>query len=84
MVLSLIATTGMVLGVLSGILITRTMRRSNLIVTTLGILLGAGLLLAHPIGSRCLELTAYVVVFSFAYHFVNTRSEKLVGSIVTR
>ena len=75
--LSLVATTSMVILALMGRGIPALAQKINLIGTVIGIVLGALLLIQHPLGSRCLELTTYIVVFAFTYRFIATRTQKL-------
>jgi hypothetical protein len=74
MSVSLIATTGLVIVALFGKTSPNIVRRINLVLTLIGIALGAGLLIHQPIGSRCVELTAYILAFGIAYHFIEARS----------
>jgi len=75
--LSLLATVTMVIMALFSRATPFLARRTNLFVTGLGITLGVILLIQMPLGMRCLELTAYLVVFSLAYRFVSMRSTQL-------
>jgi len=52
-------------------------RRTNLFITSFGIVLGGLLLIQVPLGVRCVELTAYLIIFTLAYRFVSERSAKL-------
>lgn len=75
--LSIVATTIMVIMALFGRTIPALAQKINLVGTMTGIVLGTLLLIQHPLGSRCIELTAYVVVFGFAYRFIAARSRHL-------
>lgn len=74
MSISLVTTTGLVVASLLNKTPTNIVRRINLVLTLIGIVLGAGLLIHQPIGSRCIELTAYVLAFGVAYHFIEAHS----------
>jgi hypothetical protein len=74
---SMIANTIMTIMALVGNRVPVLTQKINLVGTIIGIVLGALLLIQHPLGSRCVELTAYVVVFGFAYRFVAARSRRL-------
>jgi len=74
---SLVTTIGMVTVSILGTQVPKKLRQVNLTATILGVILGSSLLIMHPIGSRCIELTAYVVVFALLYRYVGHRSEKL-------
>jgi multisubunit Na+/H+ antiporter MnhE subunit len=52
-------------------------RRANLLITGIGIAIGGILIIQNPLGSRCLELTSYLVIFSFAYRYITMRSSQL-------
>ena len=80
--LSLVATTSMVILALMGRGIPALAQKINLIGTVAGIVLGALLLIQHPLGSRCVELTAYVLVFAYAYRFIAARSQQLAAHSV--
>ncbi|MDB5178001.1 MAG: hypothetical protein JWO61_384 [Candidatus Saccharibacteria bacterium] len=75
--LSIIATVTMAIMALLSHATPFVARRTNLFITGIGIALGGILLIQHPLGARCLELTAYLIVFSLAYRFVSVRSTQL-------
>lgn len=80
MSLSFVVTSIMVVLALFGVATPNKAHRANLITTIVGVTIGAVLLAAHPIGSRCLELTSYIVIFYFAYQYVSVRSKNLITS----
>ena len=51
--------------------------RSNLVVTSTGILSGLILLSAHPLGTKCAALFAYTLAFAATYMFVTKRNRVL-------
>lgn len=83
MSISLVATTGMVIASLCNIIVSRKIQLLTLIATVAGVILGASLLIIHPIGSRCLELTSYMIVFYFAYRYATIRSQSLAAAPLT-
>lgn len=75
--LSIVATVTMTILALFSKATPKNVQRLNLAITSIGIALGTILLIQNPIGSRCVELSAYLVVFAFAYRFVANRSHAL-------
>lgn len=49
-------------------------RITNRIVTTLGVIAGAVLLIQHPMLSTCITLTTYVMAFMVAEHYIQKRT----------
>jgi hypothetical protein len=78
--LSIVATLVMTVAALASKATPKKLRQANLLVTGVGIALGGILLIQNPIGSRCLELTAYLAIFAVAYRFISTRSIQLVSA----
>ena len=75
--LSVVATTLMMVGVLLSRAAPQLIRRTTLFITGIGVAIGGILLIQHPLGSRCIELMFYVVIFSVAYRYITVRSTKL-------
>lgn len=71
---SIFATTIMIISTLLSRATPKLAQRANLFITSIGIALGTILLINHPVGSRCVELTAYLVIFVLAYRFIAARS----------
>lgn len=78
---SLLATTIMMITTLQSRTVPKLTQRANLFVTGIGIALGGILLINHPVGSRCVELTAYLIIFVLAYRFIAARSTQLTTPI---
>ena len=74
---SIVATTIMMILALLSKATPQMARRANLLITGIGIAIGGILLIQNPLGSRCLELVSYLVVFSVAYRYVTVRSTQL-------
>lgn len=80
MVLSLVGTAGMALAAASSVAIHSMFIRIITWVTAAGTLSGIGLLLAEPIGIKCVVLASYVAVFALTYRFVVKRNQLLAVS----
>lgn len=74
---SIFATTIMMISTLLSRAAPKLAQRANLFITSIGIALGTILLVNHPVGSRCVELTAYLVIFALAYRFIAARSTQI-------
>jgi hypothetical protein len=74
MVASLLATIYMVAAVAATQNVRQWFVRLNLMITSIGIVSGALLLINQPLGIRCMVLVAYLGVFAIAYHYVKQRS----------
>lgn len=72
--MSIFATTIMMILALMSRASPQVALRTNLFITGLGIALGGILLVQHPVGSRCIELASYLVIFVLAHHFIAIRS----------
>lgn len=77
LIMSIFATTIMMILALLSRATPEFARRVNLFVTGIGIAIGGILLINHPVGSRCIELTSYLVIFVLAYRFISARSVQL-------
>lgn len=74
LVASVLATTIMMILVLMSRKAPQIALRANLFITGIGITLGGILLIQHPVGSRCVELTSYLVIFVLAHRYIAIRS----------
>jgi len=82
--LSLVATATMTIMALFSRATPFIARRITLLITGIGITLGGVLLIQMPLGIRCIELTAYLIVFSLAYRFISVRSRTLSPTITAK
>ena len=80
MSISLIATLCMVFASLLDISVSRSLIRSNLAVTIVGIGSGVLLLTQTVIDFKCILLGAYLIAFAAAYRYVTVRNQRLATS----
>lgn len=80
MIISLTATAGMALAALSSVKIEASLIRANVILTAVGTACGIALLIAEPVGAKCLVLASYTVLFALTYRFIAQRNQALVAS----
>gem|GEM_PF-5899292 len=80
LVISIVATASFVGLSMMRAVVPRGYRLANLVATTIGLILGAVLLIQHPVGSHCIELSIYVLAFTLLYRFVEKRSYQLTNA----
>ncbi len=62
--------------------VSKRLTACNIVITSFGVLLGIILLLDAPIGSRCIELSAYVALFAVAQVYIRKRNNQLTAQAV--
>lgn len=80
MIFSLVATAGMAAAALSSIKIETVFIRANVALTAVGTACGIALLIVEPVGTKCLILACYTVLFALTYRFIVQRNQSLVAS----
>lgn len=73
MITSVLLTVGLFSFAVAARRTSHVVRITNRIVTTLGVVAGAILLVQHPMLSTCVTLTSYIVVFTVAERYIQKR-----------